>query len=209
MSLNVQKTFESSAGFAALARSALKTGQSLNLLVLSPSTENAVGDAISRIHSDDDDSALQRPQLTLTYLGNRLPWVSAGRAIATLVNSTTSLNGLASNTTSTSWRKLSGPGAVTFGSASQLGTTASFSQPGNYMLRLSASNSLGQVSRDVTVAVASAAPIMTSAALTNGLLSFRVHCTTGLNVSVRLSHLFGGSAEWQSGVHETQTPPVL
>ena len=39
------------------------------------------------------------------------------------------------------WSKVSGPGAVTFGNASLLNTTASFSAAGSYTLRLTVSDS--------------------------------------------------------------------
>ena len=38
----------------------------------------------------------------------------------------------------TTWSTISGPGTVTFGNASAVDTTASFSQAGTYVLRLTA-----------------------------------------------------------------------
>src|SRR5262249_62249269 len=54
----------------------------------------------------------------------------------------------------TSWSLISGPGAVTFGSSTSLTTTASFSIPGLYTIRLSAFDGEATSSDDVTVDVA-------------------------------------------------------
>ncbi|HET7292040.1 MAG TPA: hypothetical protein VFM88_06425, partial [Vicinamibacteria bacterium] len=53
----------------------------------------------------------------------------------------------------TTWSKLSGPGSVTFGNASAVDTTASFSVAGTYVLRLTASDSVLGSSDDVTIVV--------------------------------------------------------
>jgi hypothetical protein len=49
------------------------------------------------------------------------------------------------------WARYSGPGNVTFADASQLQTTASFSAPGTYTLRLSAANGLHPVAYDAVI----------------------------------------------------------
>jgi hypothetical protein len=51
------------------------------------------------------------------------------------------------------WTRVSGPGAVVFGSAGQVSTTANFTVPGVYVLRLTATGTV-TVSDDVTVVVA-------------------------------------------------------
>jgi len=53
----------------------------------------------------------------------------------------------------TTWSKLSGPGTVTFGNASAVDTTASFSTAGTYMLRLTADDGALSTSDDVTMTV--------------------------------------------------------
>ncbi len=58
----------------------------------------------------------------------------------------------------TTWTKVTGPGAVTFADSAALHTTASFSQPGTYLLRLSASDTELSASADVTVTVNAAMP---------------------------------------------------
>ncbi|HWS87495.1 MAG TPA: RHS repeat-associated core domain-containing protein [Pyrinomonadaceae bacterium] len=83
----------------------------------------------------------------------------------TYATPTTTLNGAAGDdglpagsTLSTAWSMLSGPsgGAVTFGSASQAATTAGFSAPGSYRLRLSASDSQLSTQDDVAINVLAA-----------------------------------------------------
>ncbi len=51
------------------------------------------------------------------------------------------------------WSAVSGPGTVTFADASALRTTAAFSAPGTYLLRLTASDSALGASDDLTVSV--------------------------------------------------------
>ncbi len=78
---------------------------------------------------------------------NKAPTVNAGAdqtvAHPTIVNLIGTVNddGLPIDSTLTfSWTKISGPGTVTFGNASALTTTASFSLAGTYVLRLTASD---------------------------------------------------------------------
>jgi RHS repeat-associated protein len=66
-----------------------------------------------------------------------------------------SLSGTASGpagvTITTQWTKVSGPGSVTFANANQLATSATFTQPGTYVLQLTAS--AGQSSNSATVTI--------------------------------------------------------
>ncbi len=57
------------------------------------------------------------------------------------------------STMSLAWSKFSGPGTVTFDDASQPTTGATFSAPGDYVLRLSAGDSLLSATQDVAVSV--------------------------------------------------------
>jgi hypothetical protein len=80
-----------------------------------------------------------------TMLPYQAPFVSAGGSItarpmqpATLTG--TVLNGGGSGAITVLWQVLSGPGQVSFGNRTALKTSAAFSQPGNYVLTLSASD---------------------------------------------------------------------
>ena len=52
------------------------------------------------------------------------------------------------------WSQLSGPGLASFSSASAADSFVTFSSPGTYLLRATATNALGSVSTDLTVVVA-------------------------------------------------------
>ncbi len=89
---------------------------------------------------------------------NSVPTVSAGSDTTALLGDALSLSGSASDTdgpsaVSVTWTKISGPGSVSFGSATTAATTATFSALGTYVLRLSATDGLATVTDDVTVSV--------------------------------------------------------
>ncbi len=93
---------------------------------------------------------------------NQAPVVGAGSdaaiqlpAGADLVG-TASDDGLPSDTLTTTWSKTSGPGTVTFGNASALSTTATFSASGSYVLRLTASDGARTSFDEVTITVSNA-----------------------------------------------------
>lgn len=77
-----------------------------------------------------------------------LPTVSTGTAPAAIVNIPTSLTGSVSvesgPAASSLWTKISGPGNVTFANPASPATSATFDQPGDYVLRLTATSPTGQ-----------------------------------------------------------------
>lgn len=102
-------------------------------------------------------------QVKLESEENKPPVVAAGVDKFTLfsnnsVNLAASVkdDGLPSNSLSISWSKLTGPGTVTFSSATSASTRASFSLPGVYLLRFSASDGKLSATDDVKVTVAAA-----------------------------------------------------
>jgi len=112
-----------------------------------------------------NDSALSTSDdviITVNTAGtNTAPVVSAGSDQTITLPSNASLNGTVSDdglpnppgTVTTTWSKVSGPGTVTFGSASAVDTTASFSVDGVYTLRLTANDSALSTSDDVVITV--------------------------------------------------------
>jgi len=88
---------------------------------------------------------------------NSAPVVSAGPDLTASVGNATALggsvtdDGLPSNTVTSRWNKVSGPGTVSFSTASAASTSATFSAAGRYTLRLSASD--GSLSRADTAVV--------------------------------------------------------
>ncbi|HEX7155000.1 MAG TPA: PKD domain-containing protein [Thermoanaerobaculia bacterium] len=92
---------------------------------------------------------------------NRPPTVDAGGdQTTTLPNDTVTLAGVANDdglpagsTLSVQWTSVSGPAAVTFGDATMAATTATFTEPGTYVLKLTANDTLLASSDEVTITV--------------------------------------------------------
>jgi len=105
-----------------------------------------------------DDSAFSAANGTVPV--NQPPIVNAGADQSIMLPSVTSLAGNASDDGApialliTTWSQVSGPGTVTFGNASSLATTASYSDAGTYTLRLTANDSLLSTSDELIVNVA-------------------------------------------------------
>ena len=59
----------------------------------------------------------------------------------------------------TTWTRTSGPGTVTFANAAAVDTTATFSQAGTYVLRLTANDGALTASDEVTVTVTDPGPV--------------------------------------------------
>ena len=121
----------------------------------------------SRAVNGTEWSALNEAFFTVTSVGtNTQPMVSAGSnqnitlPSGAVLNGMASDDGLPSNSLTTMWEKLSGPGSVTFGDASQLSTTATFSIAGSYTLRLTADDGALTNFSDVVITVTSAATNM-------------------------------------------------
>ncbi|MEZ4659727.1 MAG: DNRLRE domain-containing protein [Caldilineaceae bacterium] len=92
---------------------------------------------------------------------NQPPVVSAGADQAITLPAAAALSGAASDdglpnppgSFTMAWSRQSGPGSVTFGNASSPSTTASFTQPGTYVLRLTASDGSLTSFDEVTITV--------------------------------------------------------
>jgi hypothetical protein len=91
---------------------------------------------------------------------NQAPTVDAGSDFAVTLPASANLGGLVSDDglptvagLSSIWTKVSGPGTVTFGTANIPSTTANFSAPGNYVLRLTATDTVLTSSDEVSVSV--------------------------------------------------------
>ncbi len=99
--------------------------------------------------------------VTVSPPTNIAPLVDAGPAQSIILPNDATLNGTASDdglpaspgSVTTTWSQISGPGTVAFGSASNVGTTASFSAAGSYVLRLTANDGALSSFSDVTVTV--------------------------------------------------------
>ena len=94
---------------------------------------------------------------------NQPPVANAGPDQTITLPATATLNGIVTDdglptgsTLAVNWSALSGPGTVSFGDPRRASTTASFSQAGVYVLRLSASDSQFTATDEVTVTVKAA-----------------------------------------------------
>jgi hypothetical protein len=122
------------------------------------------GTYVLRLTASDGEFSIY-DELTVTVNAaaptNLPPTVNAGADRSIQFGSTAILVGAVSDDglpgpVTMAWAKASGPGSVTFGSAANATTTANFSQPGTYVLRLSASD--GQLSAQDEVIITVQAP---------------------------------------------------
>ncbi len=98
---------------------------------------------------------------TFSSTRNFPPVVNAGADQTVTLPSTAALTGSVTDdgkpsppsTTTTQWTLVGGPGPVVFANAASLGTTASFSAPGAYVIRLTASDSEVSGIDDVAITV--------------------------------------------------------
>ncbi|HEU4768602.1 MAG TPA: RHS repeat-associated core domain-containing protein [Pyrinomonadaceae bacterium] len=130
-------------------------------LITWPVTTRNVGDHPVAIRVQDPHGAFDTQSFTLTILNqNQAPIVSAGDDQIVAVNGTATLNGtvtddgLPRNATVTStWSMVSGPGLVSFANDSSPSTTATFSEAGTYVLRLTATDTALTASDETVVTV--------------------------------------------------------
>ena len=109
-------------------------------------------------HPNENDGKMYEFSVNLPSMGNNPPVVNAGPDQSVQFPDAVSLNGSVTddgkptppNLTS-QWTKLSGPGTVAFGDATSPVTTATFSDPGTYVLRLTGNDSQLSTQDDVTV----------------------------------------------------------
>lgn len=153
---SAQKTFVSTLGLVSAAQAALDADSALELILLSPSTEaNTSGNNYTNLKSNDHADSAQRPRLTLEFTFNSLPTIEVGTVSDAGVSFPLALNGVVTFATSSTWSLISGPGTATFANAASPTTSVVFSVAGSYVLRLTATNALGEASRDLAVNVVS------------------------------------------------------
>ncbi|HWB02830.1 MAG TPA: Calx-beta domain-containing protein [Verrucomicrobiales bacterium] len=104
------------------------------------------------IHDDDSNNA---PQIALHSPAGGSAFIPGGPGL--VLNATVTDDGrpLSSGGLTTSWTMISGPGTVTFGDSAAAKTTALFSAPGSYLLKLTAEDSELTASTNVSVFVLS------------------------------------------------------
>ncbi len=125
-------------------------------------TFSAAGTYVLRLTASDGElSASDDVTVVVTDVpsANQPPTVNAGADATVAAGSMLALSGVASDdgqpsgSLTTQWSVVSGPGSVTFGSASALATSAVFSAAGSYVLRLTASDGALSAADDVSITV--------------------------------------------------------
>ena len=154
-------TFVSTPALVIAAAEVAGTAEPLDLM-LAVTGDTAGNNAFARFISDDHSTIAQRPLLTLDYVVNELPALSAGTAPSAVTGGAAALSGAVTNAISSAWSVVSGPGAVSFANSAQPVTTATFTVPGAYVLRLSGANAFGESSVTLVVTVAQGAPSFAS-----------------------------------------------
>ncbi|HET9713325.1 MAG TPA: discoidin domain-containing protein, partial [Pyrinomonadaceae bacterium] len=121
---------------------------------------SVAGTYVLRLTASDSQLTTPADVQVIVIPQNFAPTVNAGADQNVSLPNSASLNGSvnddglpAGSTLTTTWSKVSGPGDVTFGNASVTVTTASFSAPGAYVLRLTASDSELTTSAELTIVV--------------------------------------------------------
>ena len=87
-------------------------------------------------------------------LSNALAVIDPGTAPAAAAGFLTQVAGSVSNASSTLWSLVSGPGSASFSNPASPTTPVVFSAAGNYLLRLTATNAIGEAWRELAVTVA-------------------------------------------------------
>ncbi|MDN3511516.1 MAG: hypothetical protein NG784_09450, partial [Candidatus Jettenia sp.] len=132
-----------------------------------------------RVAEAYDGNQAEAPLLYIEYSvaqGNQSPTVNAGADQAVTLSNNAILNGTVTDdglpnppgVVTTTWSVVSGPGTVTFGNANAVDTTASFSDAGTYVLRLTADDSALMTSDEVTIVVNNGATIVREIRVTAG-----------------------------------------
>lgn len=138
--------------------------------------------------SATDSELITFDEVTIVVLPpNQAPVVSAGQGQLVLLPSGAMLAGVVADDALPpgsslywSWSKVSGPGSVSFADALATNTLATFSSTGNYVLRLTATDSAASASEQVTIAVRT--PAMNEAPVANAGVDKVVGLTNALNL---------------------------
>jgi RHS repeat-associated protein len=169
----------------------------------------APGTYVLKLTASDTESAAHDEVIVTVGGENQPPSVNAGPDRTITLPNTATLDGTATDdgwpeggTLAASWSVVSGSGAVTFNQPNAAATVASFAEPGEYVLRLTAGDSLLSASDEVSVSVNPAIPppVVSLHGLPDGAeLTERVNVggTVSTGSNWRLEYApGGGSAGW-------------
>lgn len=155
---NAQKTFASTSGLVAAVQSAVTANTPLNLIVLSPSSEAGSTNTYANFKSNEHAVATERPRLSVDFAFQSLPLIDPGTITTAGLDIPLVPNTTVASAASVLWSLVSGPRTATFSNAASPSTSITFSAAGNYVLRLTGTNALGDASRDLAVTVTTATP---------------------------------------------------
>ena len=160
---------------------------------------NVLAAEVHQASPTSDDLFFEAELSGAGYPANQAPTASAGTGQTVTLPAGAALAGtvtddglpISPGIVSVVWSKTSGPGTVTFGDAHQLNTTAGFSAPGSYVLRLTASDGALSTFGEVTIMAKSdgSLPIvLTSVAWINTpspAVQFSFNATPGMGYTVQ------------------------
>ena len=139
--------------------------------------------------------------VSILQTGNVAPFVSAGGDGSTVLPQPAALDGSASDdgAFTTHWEKRSGPGTVIFADAAATTTTAEFSAPGSYVLRLIADDSQVKTFDEVTITTSVPEVNITANALTTteangGVAAYTITRTGSGDSTLAVLFSVGGTA---------------
>ncbi|HEV2706799.1 MAG TPA: RHS repeat-associated core domain-containing protein [Pyrinomonadaceae bacterium] len=148
----------------AYSLTAAPAGMSINPttgLINWPVTSREAGDHSVTVRAQDPQGAFDTQSYTLSIFNqNHAPIVNAGPDRALAINSTATLSGTVTDdglprnsALSSSWSMVSGPGLVAFADPASPTTTATFSEAGTYVLRLTATDTALTASDETIITV--------------------------------------------------------
>jgi hypothetical protein len=165
-------------------------------------TFSAAGTYVLRLTANDgalqttDDVSIQ----VMPAAANTAPVVNAGPNRTVQMPNAASLDGTVTDdglptppgATTQTWSKVSGPGTVTFGNASAVDTTATFSAAGSYVLRLTANDGALQANDTMSVTVQQSAAVPVTLTMTASPATVTVPNSVTLSGTLRRTS--GGQA---------------
>ena len=137
-------------------------------LVYAPASTNAFADHLyivdRGVDNNNDPDENDGKMYEVSFPDNEAPTVDAGLDQTLIVTDTVALDGTVTDdgkpngVLTTTWTLESGPGSVTFADATAVDTTATFSQEGEYVLRLTADDGEKTAYDDVTITTLPSGP---------------------------------------------------
>ena len=150
---SAHRPFPSTTSLVSATQISLAAATPLDLMLISPGTESLPGTNLARFASDDHANSTIRPRLNLAWTTQAAPAITLGSTPTALNGTPASLSASFSNTTSSLWTLLTGPGNAAFANPADSSTSVTFDQAGTYQLQLTATGPHGETSRSLNIDV--------------------------------------------------------